>query len=75
MTKEECEKAIRHLCHEWAKVRGIPSKPVGQPSFSDFTTWLSEKGYSHYLNFRSTGGPRYTAERWFDEEFGQTWRD
>ena len=75
MQKDECEKAIRQLCHEWAKVRGISSAPVDQPSFSDFKSWLNEKGYSHYLNFRSVTGPMYDAESWFDQEFKQTWRN
>src|SRR6266404_2260048 len=43
--KSECETAIRHLCHEWARSHGIPSKPDFQPSFADFKSWLREKGY------------------------------
>ena len=75
MKKAEAEKIIRHLCHEWASDRGIPipSTHPNQASFSAFTTWLGEKGYSRYLDFRSTMSARYDAERWFDEEFGQTW--
>jgi len=73
--KSECETAIRHLCHEWGRSRGIPSRPDFQPSFADFKSWLSEKGYSHYLHFRSVAGPDYDAEMWFDQEFGQTWRN
>ena len=73
--KADCEKAIRYLCSAWAKERGIPSRPEFQPSFGDFKSWLSQKGYSHYLNFRSVMGPLYDAETWFDQEFGQTWRN
>jgi hypothetical protein len=75
MKKEDCEKAIRYLCHEWAKARGIPDPPIDQPSFSDFKAWLVEKGYSYYLNFRSVMGADYDAEMWFDQEFKQTWRN
>ena len=73
--KPSCEKAIRFLCREWARVRGIPNRPAFQPSFIDFKSWLGENGYSHYLNFRSVAGPLYDAEMWFDQEFGQTWRN
>ncbi len=73
--KAECEQAIRYLCTEWAKERGIPHRPDFQPSFSEFTSWLNQKGYGHYLNFRSVAGPLYDAEMWFDQEFGQTWRN
>ncbi|SMF83556.1 hypothetical protein SAMN06265365_15013 [Tistlia consotensis] len=73
--KDEAERVIRHLCHEWARESGIPREPVDQPSFFDFKSWLSMKGYSHYLNFRSVMGANYDAERWFDEEFKQTWRN
>jgi hypothetical protein len=72
--KDDCEKAIRHLCWEWAKARGITPAPDYHASFSDFKTWLGEKGYSHYLNFRSKVGSLYDAELWFDEEMKQTWR-
>ena len=73
--KSECETAIWHLCGEWARIRGIPKRPDFQPSFDDFNSWLSQNGYSHYLNFRSLAGPNFDAEMWFDQEFGQTWRD
>lgn len=73
--KSDCESAIRQLCWEWAKVRDMPSRPNFQPSFSEFKSWLRESGYSRYLNFRSAVGPEEDAERWFDQEFGQTWRN
>src|SRR5688572_29210964 len=75
MTKAESEKVIRHLCSVWAREREIPM-PSSYPqmaSFGAFTAWLDEKGYGHYLNFRSTMGPREDAERWFYQEFKQTW--
>jgi hypothetical protein len=75
MKKAEAEKVIRHLCHDWGREMKIPipSTYPDQASFSAFTAWLEEKGYSRYLDFRSRMSARYDAERWFDEEFGQTW--
>jgi hypothetical protein len=75
MKKDKCEKAIRHLCHEWGRLRGIEPASKTQPSFSDFKSWLRDNGYSNYLNFRSVMGPEEDAERWFDQEFKQTWRN
>jgi len=75
MKKSEAEKAIRHLCHEWAKARGIPNPPSDRPDFRDFKSWLSEKGYSHYLSFRSSISALYDAEAWFDDELNQIWRN
>lgn len=75
MKKSECEPKIRELCHVWAREMDIPPRPVEQPSFSQFESWLTANGYDRYLNFRSVAGPRYDAEMWFDQEFGQTWRN
>jgi hypothetical protein len=78
MKKNDAERAIRQLSGAWRDERGLPF-PAGDPavhySFSDFTTWLDEKHYSHYLNFRSVMGPREDAEHWFDQEMRQTWRN
>jgi hypothetical protein len=73
-TKAECEKAIRHLCHEWAKELGIHVSPENDPGFSKFRIWLEEKGFGSYLKFRSVAGALYDAEMWFDQEMKQTWR-
>lgn len=75
MKKDEAERAIRHLCHIWGDEVGISRAPESEPSFFAFTAWLEQKGYGHYLNFRSVRGARADAELWFDEEFRQTWRD
>jgi hypothetical protein len=72
MKKAECEKAIRHLCHQWA--RELSASEREHPSFSAFKTWLSQNHYSLYLDFGSTAAPDYDAEMWFDQEFKQTWR-
>ena len=72
MTKRESEPLIRHLCHVWFD--GLPDPKPEHPSFSVFKSWLSEKGYSHYLRFRSVMGADYDAELWFDQERKQMWR-
>jgi len=71
--KGECEQAIRHLCHEWG--RGLSAAELEHPSFSAFKSWLSTRGYSHYLSFRTRTSPHFDAEMWFDQEFKQTWRN
>ena len=75
--KAESEQAIRSLCWDWAKARGLPLPPDGafHYSFGDFKSWLGENGYSHYLNFRATPSADYVAELWFDQEFKQSWRN
>ena len=75
MKKEDCEKAVRSLCHEWPNAIGLSGAKLKHPSFTDFKSWLNARGYSHYLDFRSVRGPEEDAEMWFDEEFKQTWRN
>ena len=74
MLKDESEKAIRHLCGEWARDAALMPAELEHPSFSAFKSWLGQKGYSRYLDFRSVAGADYDAEFWFDQEFKQTWR-
>ena len=75
MKKSDCEPVIKALCHEWARLNGMPNRPACQPSFSQFTSWMRESGHGRYLHFRAVGGPEYVAEMWFDQEFHQTWRN
>lgn len=75
MTKPEAEAKLRHLFGVWAVERGIVTPSVELVSFAEFKRWLSASGYSHYLNFRSLGGADAAAERWFDDHFGQAWRN
>ena len=75
MTKGECEKAIRSLCGTWGAEKGITVPSTEVISFSEFRRWLDEKGYGQYLRFRSTLGPLYDAEAWFDDEMKQRWRN
>ena len=72
MKKADCEKALRALCHQWA--RDLSKNQLKHPSFFDFKTWLRQNGYFHYLDFQSTAGAEYDAEMWFDQEFKRTWR-
>lgn len=74
MQKAESEQAIRHLCHEWARQRGIQIPSTEQLSFSDFFSWMQDH-YRSYLNFRSSTSVRDDVERWFNQEFSQTWRE
>lgn len=73
--KSECEQAIRHLVNKWADEVGVQPGQALMPSFSAFRSWLAQRGYGHYLSFRSVMGPLEDAERWFDEELKQTWRN
>ncbi|MDO8273558.1 MAG: hypothetical protein Q7U82_16815 [Gammaproteobacteria bacterium] len=74
MTKQESEKAIRYLCTEWAKLRGIQTPPIEQPSFSDFHSWVKEN-HNSVLKFRSTLSVSEQLEAWFDDQFKQNWRN
>lgn len=74
MKKKECEKAIRWLCSEWAKLQGIQIPPKEQPSFIDFFAWLRQN-HDQYLHFRSTLSVSDQVEAWFDDEFKQKWRN
>ncbi len=72
MKKDECEKAIRARCHDWAQ--GLSEDEMKDPSFSAFKQWLSDKGFSNYLDFRATPTADYVAELWVAEELKQLWR-
>lgn len=72
MKKAECEKAIRHLCHQWREESGNAETPLHQLSFSAFLTWVRQN-YSSYLDFRTTISMPYDVEMWFDQEFKQSW--
>lgn len=74
-TKAESEKAIRSLATQWARTQPTRSDGNWHPSFIEFSNWLRSNGYGHYLEFRSVAGPFEDAERWFDEELGQAWRN
>lgn len=73
MKKDECEKAIRNLCHTWRDAEGLSDTPPEKLSYYDFMDWMKREGYGHYLEFRCTMGVNYMVEMWFDQEFKQTW--
>lgn len=73
--RSEAEPAIRHLVHQWAAVAGVAVGSPNQPSFSAFKRWADQQGYSSYFVFRSTMGALDDAERWFDQELRQAWRN
>lgn len=75
MKRSEAEPAIRHLVRQWAKEAGVEIGSAEQPSFSAFKRWAGEQGHSAYFAFRSTMGALDDAERWFDQELGQAWRN
>ena len=71
--KEECERALRHLCHVWWKESGLSATSEGHPSFTQFFAWVVQN-YPSYLNFRTTITVSFEVDMWFDQEFKQTWR-
>lgn len=75
MKRSEAELAIRALVHQWAAKAGIEVGSSKQPSFTAFKRWAEAEGYGGYFVFRSTMGALDDAERWFDQELRQTWRN
>lgn len=73
--KAESEKAIRSLCHDWYRKHRTTMLDASRPSFYDFKMWLYAEGYSYLLDFQSVAGADEDAERWFDQELKQTWRN
>jgi len=73
MRKPDAEAALRGLCHVWKRGR-FPDTPDGDLHFSDFYEWV-RSNHPQLLEFRGTMGPSWHVEQWFDEEFGQTWRN
>ncbi|MDJ0820958.1 MAG: hypothetical protein QNJ09_03990 [Paracoccaceae bacterium] len=75
MKKDEALAAIQQLIHQWADENGIRYGQKDMPLFYEFVRWAKQKGYGHYFNFRSVEGAMDAAERLFDEELGQSWRN
>jgi hypothetical protein len=73
--RSEAEPAIRHLAHQWAKEAGVEIASAEQLSFSAFKRWADQCGYSVYFTFWSSQDALDDAERWFDQELGQAWRN
>lgn len=74
MKKNEAEQAIRYLCTVWGNAVGVGPDPRVQPDFTAFMRWMRDN-HSGYLEFRTTTSVSDDVERWFDQEFKQTWRN
>lgn len=72
MRKDEAERAIRLLCHQWRRECGFAELEPLQLSFTRFWCWMKDNHYQ-YTNFKTQAGADYMAELWFDQEFGITW--
>ena len=72
MLKPDAERLVRTLCRDWPS--GQPLSVREHPRFLSFKAWLNER-HPEALGFRSLAGPNYDAERWFDDELGQSWRN
>lgn len=70
MRKAEAEPIVRVLCHDWASEQN--NADLIRPSVWSFRSWMDARGYGHYLQFRSVGGPYMAAEMWFDAELKET---
>lgn len=75
MKRSEAEPAVRSLVGQWARETGVQVGSAEQPSFSAFRRWAEAQGHGDYFVFRSTIGALDDAERWFDQELRQTWRN
>ncbi|WP_182342598.1 hypothetical protein [Comamonas koreensis] len=73
MTKDECERAIRTLVHQWAD-EVHPGKDKGQLYDTEFIRWLKDN-HPETLQFRSRMSTTDVVEQWFAQETKQTWRD
>lgn len=73
MKKTDAEPQLRRLCHVW-KAECHPNTLEQDLQFADFARWVKDR-HPDLLAFRSTMGPMEDAERWFDQEFHQTWRN
>lgn len=73
MKKDECEAAIRQEARAWAETQDQTHD--WHPHFADFKKWLESRGHGHYLSFRSVMPAIDEANRWFDDELGQDWRN
>jgi len=65
--KEESDKAIRALCHQWREARDFSNTQADHPSFTDFLAWVGQND-PRYLQFSTSTSADYDAEPWFEEE-------
>lgn len=72
MTNRQCERAIRNLCHEW-KLTHHAMTSQQDVSFAEFFQWLTEFHLA-IMSWQSSLPTSQIVERWFNQEFRQTWR-
>lgn len=75
MKKGEATEALHQLFPMWAEETNQLCEPSAHLSFIAFKNWLTQKHYSHYLDFRSGADADDDAEIWFDRYFKQAWRN
>ena len=74
MKKPEAEKHIRHLTSVWRNQEQYRTLSENDLPFSDFHRWLRDN-HPQLLKFRSVMPVEDEIEKWFDQEFHQTWRN
>ena len=74
MKKQEAERLIRSVVHDWANETGFNPTSGTMPSFLSFQHWLKQH-FPSASAFRSSTSPERDVEQWFDEELKQNWRN
>lgn len=70
MKKDECERAVRSLCHEWRTVKGLSATTTYDLNIADCMSWI-KRNHPEFFKFRSTMGADDTVEMWIADEFRQ----
>ncbi|MEQ1673322.1 MAG: hypothetical protein ABL893_20950 [Hyphomicrobium sp.] len=73
MKKDEAEVGVRYLSHVWRNQGGLEKVSSDNLNAYDFIAWL-RSNQPKYLSFRDAVGSEETVERWFAQEFRQTWK-
>ncbi len=71
---DEAERIVRSHATEWARLHGVSIGQEEMPSWLDFRDWLLSNN-SNALSFKCVGGSKARAEKWFEDELGQSWRN
>jgi len=73
--KSQAESIFRQMFNSWEAEKLSSDDKYTYVSFVEFDNWIRQKGYSHYYDFRSTESSKACVERWFNDRFGQNWRN
>ena len=73
MKKAEAEAIILAELGVWVDQQLNSGHQKSDMSWSDFRTYLLEL-HPRALSFKSTAGPDFDAELWFDQFTNQTWK-